>query len=141
MKLLVVVLMSVGFLGCSKSKFVSYQEEKGCTVQKVGNVSSITCDGETVDVIDGAEGDSGQDGINGVDGQDSLIVDVIDPCGAETSHDEVLLVLNNGDILAYFAGNSTTRSRLTILKENVVYITTDDSSCKFKIINDQLVEL
>ena len=87
---------------------------------------------------DGEDGAEGQDGEDGTDGQDGLdfVQRVIDPCGQETTHglDEVLLVLQSGDILAYY--NDGQNQYLTILKRNKHYVTTDGTGCKFKVTKD-----
>jgi len=87
---------------------------------------------------DGEDGADGQDGEDGTDGQDGLdfVQRVIDPCGQETTHglDEVLLVLQSGDILAYY--NDGQNQYLTILKRNKHYVTTDGTGCKFKVTKD-----
>jgi len=87
---------------------------------------------------DGEHGADGQDGEDGTDGQDGLdfVQRVIDPCGQETTHglDEVLLVLQSGDILAYY--NDGQNQYLTILKRNKHYVTTDGTGCKFKVTKD-----
>jgi len=76
------------------------------------------------------------DGANGEDApnQQYGIVNIIDPCGASGGHDEVLLKLANGTIIASFSNNAAgNMTRFSILKAGVNYITTDNSGCFFSI--------
>lgn len=61
------------------------------------------------------------------------VAEVIDPCGDYSNHfDEVLLVMSDGSIVAYF--ESRGKRFLTIL-QNGSYRTTDKQSCRFKVVN------
>jgi hypothetical protein len=54
----------------------------------------------------GRDGDTGPSGSPGVDGRDGAdaIVELIDPCGAQTAHDELLLRLTDGQLVAWLYG-------------------------------------
>ena len=125
MKLLVICSILLILSGCSSSEFTSAPD---CMIKKVDNTSYLTCNGETLELADGA------------DGADGLFVDVLDPCGPQTSHDDVILVTRNGDHIAYFEVPNSTNDRLVILKEGVTYTTTDGTNCKFKIVNGVLID-
>lgn len=76
------------------------------------------------------------DGRNGVDGLDSMLTGVVDPCGDGTGPDEVLLMMADGSVVAWYQGLG-----MSILNENTNYTTTDAQQCRFKIVNSELVEL
>lgn len=79
----------------------------------------------------GPQGEPGQDGQDGKDGDDGILA-VIDPCGDNPNkHDEILLVLNNGDILAYF--ESGNKRFLSLLECGTNYRTTDSQKCHFSL--------
>jgi hypothetical protein len=104
-----------------------------CTVSTVPAGSLIQCeDGSSSLVYNGTDGEDGE----------SPLLDIVDPCGQETQFDEVLLVYEiDGELvyIAYFqSGNNR---RLAQLDEYVNYVTTDGSSCEFRIEDGQLVEL
>lgn len=97
----------------------------------------ITCpDGTAAFVSNGTDGVDGLDGVNGTDGLDGLIVAYIDPCGPETTHDELLYIDRDGNFHTWFKDVGH-----VILNEGTTYQTTDGTSCKFKIISGTLVEL
>lgn len=59
------------------------------------------------------------------------VVEYIDPCGASSGFDEVILKTSTGKLLAYF--ESGTQRYLTVLKKNQSYRTTDAQSCNFSV--------
>jgi hypothetical protein len=91
---------------------------------------------------DGQDGSDGQNGQDGADGQDGLdfVQRVIDPCGQQSTQgfDEVLLVLQSGDILAHFDNGDD--QFLTILKRKQSYVTSDGTGCHFSVTKDGEVE-
>lgn len=68
------------------------------------------------------------------------VIEMVDPCPSPLfeGYAEVLMKLSNGVYVAYFENGQ--KRHLTVLKENKLYKTTDDRSCKFKIINGQVVQ-
>lgn len=99
-----------------------------CTVVREAEGSTISCtDGTETFVPNGMDGSDGQDGANG---QDSIL-DLIDPCGDGPGPDEILIVLSDGNIIAWYKNLG-----LTILQCDTVYVTTDKQKCKFKITED-----
>lgn len=144
-KLINSIIVLMFLTGCSNSVFTSVDPANQCYPERVDEGVTFRCkDGSTFNVNDGETGESGKDGTDGSDGingQDGLFVNIIDPCGKESRLDEVILETVDGEFLAYFAGSSTTSSRLTILEENVNYITTDGTGCRFSIVSGELVEL
>lgn len=109
-----------------------------CTVVQTNTGALITCeDGSSAEILHGIDGIDGQDGTNGQDGQDApvnpfQITEVIDPCGKQSSFDEVILRMANGQLVAYFASHG---GFLAILGPGN-YVTTDGTNCKFKIHAD-----
>lgn len=137
MNKIIASVILLGLIGCN-SKFSSAPE---CSL----NGNTLVCNGKTLVLKDGQNGESGTNGLdgingsngtNGVDGQSGLFVKIVDPCGQETSFDEVILVTRDGDYLAYFAGTDTTTSRLAMLDIGNTYITTDGTSCIFKVTSN-----
>jgi prefoldin subunit 5 len=63
------------------------------------------------------------------------IVRHIDPCGDQSGHyDEILMVTQDGTVIAYFeVGNKRFLSELT---PGVLYQTTDNQACRFKVTED-----
>lgn len=77
---------------------------------------------------------------NGADGDDApptqySIVETLDPCGKETTFDEVLFRMANGDIMVFFAGSG---GFLTLLPAGN-FVTTDGTSCNFTVNPDMTV--
>lgn len=109
---------------------------KSCTVETLDDGSLILCeDGTSSFVSNGVDGDKGDTGA-------SALVEVIDPCGAETAFDEVILVYEvNGELLyiAYFESGS--KRYLTQLDTGVNYETTDGTQCRFTLDESGIVEL
>lgn len=103
----------------------------------------------------GDKGDAGQDGNNGIDGidgkagADGTQVEVIFPCGEDSiRHGEIILKIDN-QFIAYFQNivkqggtNSPVNdieARLTVLEENTLYMLTDGSQCKFRIVDGNII--
>lgn len=111
--------------GCTDSNW----DIGSCSVSKSVNETYIQCpDGTNATITDG------KDGVNGT------VIETIDPCGKQTSHDEILLVMSSGQVLAFFTQGSVYGSRLTLLNEGVTYQTTDGTNCKFKIENGNVLD-
>lgn len=100
----------------------------------------------------GDKGDAGQDGnngIDGIDGADGTQVEVIFPCGEDSiRHGEIILKIDT-QFIAYFqnivkqgGANSPVKeveARLTVLEENTLYMLTDGSQCKFRIVDGNII--
>lgn len=99
---------------------------KDCSIEKVVGGSLIKCGKSTSAVI--------LDGQDGVDGEDAATVisvsEIIDPCGKQTSFDEVILRLTNGQLLAHYSqgGNEF----LSVIGPGS-YRTTDGTNCNFTV--------
>lgn len=66
----------------------------------------------------------------------SLFISIMDPCGDYPGYpDEVLLLLNDGTILAWYKNVG-----LSILEEGKTYTTTDKQKCKFSVVDGKLIE-
>ena len=77
---------------------------------------------------------------NGIDGEDgeTQIAAILNPCGTNGAHDEVLIKIQTGSdikVLASFSNNvSGDYTRFAVLTPGVLYATTDFSgSCKFRV--------
>lgn len=94
--------------------------------------------------IKGPKGDTGAagaDGRDGADGQDAelppyAIVELIDVCGAQGPHDEVLLRFANGQLLASFSDNTSGKNTRFSLLGPGSYITSDGTNCNFTVTDD-----
>lgn len=124
MKLLILLMLAISLTNCAPS------------------VSRDGYDGKDgVNGIDGKDGTNGVDGKDGADGQDGedgqdAVLEIIDPCGDGPGHDEVLLVMFDGSILAWYYDLG-----LSLLEEGVTYQTTDAQRCRFQIIEGTVEEL
>lgn len=101
---------------------------QSCSVESVVGGAIMSCpDGSEVFISNGTDG---------IDGLNGLFVDVIDPCGPQTAHDEVLFIDINNNYYAWFKNVG-----LVILNENTIYQTTDGTKATFKIENGEFVEV
>lgn len=83
----------------------------------------------------GRDGINGTNGTNGVDGLDA-VADIIDPCGKQGAHDEVILVLSDGQLLASFSdAASGLNTRFSLIGPGN-YVTTDGTNCHFSVDSD-----
>lgn len=110
-----------------------------CSVYQASNGARISCpDGTEVVVLNGVDGTDGQDGSDGSDGSPGApapatpytVVEIIDPCGAQGSFDEVILRLANGDLLAHYSHGS--KQHLVLIGPGS-YETTDGTKCRFTV--------
>lgn len=114
-----------------------------CSVTVTDAGALIQCeDGTTALVTNGSNGSDGLDGQDGVDGADgapglNALVEVIDPCGQESSYDEVLFRFSDGNLYAVYASGN--KIHLTELVPGT-YITTDGTDCTFTVTEDLEVE-
>lgn len=104
-----------------------------CSVNPVVGGALITCaDGTSVVLWNGTNGADGQDGADAPPTA-YTVVGLGDPCGKQSSFDEVLLRLQNGDLLAHYAsGNQQFLAKITPGS----YVTTDGTHCYFTVSND-----
>lgn len=112
------------------------EDGASCSAHEVDEGVVLQCGEEDYTLV--RHGRDGQDGSDGQDGEDApvsayTITDMIDPCGKETAHDEVLLVFANGDILAHYSAGKKQHFS-TISPGN--YITTDGTNCVFQVSAD-----
>jgi hypothetical protein len=98
-----------------------------CTVKQLVNGVRISCSDSTEAVVY-----NGQDGANGADAPPTpyTVTALIDPCGKQTTFDEVLLKLSNGTIIAHFASGAN--QFLTPIGTGT-YMTTDGTNCYFTV--------
>lgn len=108
----------------------------GCTIMPVEGGQLLSCaDGSEGFIADGSDGTNGQDGQDAPIGQLPLFVGFIDPCGKQTTHDELLYIDRFGNFHAWFKNVGH-----VILNEGTLYQTTDGTSCKFKIVDGTLID-
>lgn len=95
-----------------------------CTVSQLVNGALISCGSSSAVVM------NGEDALSGMIG----IAEVLQPCGENFVHDEVLLKLSTGQVLALFDGGPNL-DRLTLLVPNQTYQTTDigAGACQFSV--------
>ena len=135
MNKLILVAMALGLAGCGEVGFGVKKEVLACSVEDTAEGALITCaDGSSTVVNDGTNGDDGLDGIDGLDG--SAPFKIVDPCGDGPGADEVVLVFESGEILAWYKNLG-----LSELQEGLTYVTTDQQKCKFKVLAGEVVEL
>lgn len=93
-----------------------------CTVAPVSNGAIITCGASTSLIL------------NGEDAPPTAytVVDIINPCGDATGHDEVLFRLQNRSLIAHYASGSA--QFLTVLAPGS-FVTTDGTNCHFSVNN------
>lgn len=131
--------------GCDKPDVVVIEGQPG----PAGAPGRDGRDGESIagpageSGVDGAPGKDGKDGRDGVDGedghdgQDALpFGEWIDPCGQETTHDELILIMSNGRAFAWYYDRG-----IVELRPELTYATTDGTDCRFRIEDGELVEL
>jgi len=110
-----------------------------CSVQATTNGAAITCGTSApVMVTNGATGATGQQGPAGTLPSGAIFISaILTPCASSfVNHDEILLKLSNGKVIAVFDGGPN-EDRLTFLVPGVMYRTTDHNNpnrtCDFKI--------
>lgn len=114
---------------------VDEDEDGFLSEEEIDNFSYV-CDG--VDGTNGIDGIDGENGINGEDGEDGTDgvdtegdnIMIIDPCGKETTHDEILMSINGNSYIAFFEKKSY--QYLTELVPGD-YMTSDGTNCRFTI--------
>ncbi len=104
-----------------------------CRVIPNANGAVIACEGQPIVAIL-----NGVDGINGTNGADApvtpyMVTEIVDVCGKQTTYDEVLLRLGNGQLVAHFASGAD--QFLTIIGPGS-YVTTDSTHCFFTVNSD-----
>lgn len=124
----------IGNPGSDGSSCTALQVAVGDPVLPNGG-AVVTC-GTSVALV--ANGEAGAQGVAGVAGQDApvnpySVTEVINPCGPQSSYDEVLLALGDGSLVALFTANiHGDYSRLSLIPDGD-YITTDLSACSFNV--------
>jgi hypothetical protein len=85
--------------------------------------------------INSLVGPQGPAGAAGVSPSGIFITEFLNPCNNEFAHDEILMRMSNGKVVAVFDGGPH-EDRLTFLVPGTEYITTDrntNNQCRFKI--------
>lgn len=129
MKLVLFIFILFLTISCTKYRSVHFLPQEACVAAMVPEGVMLSCPGQDPVLIEnGQDGADGQDGIDGQDGADS-IVQIVDPCGDDPGEvDEVLLVMHNGTVLAWFKNVG-----LVVLQPGASYQTTDKQKCNFSI--------
>lgn len=107
----------------------------GCTVSPALNGALITCATGSVLVLNGEDGTDGSD----APPTPYSVTELIDPCGHQSSWDEVLLRLANNDIIASFSENVNGKNTRFVRLVPGMYQTTDSTSCIFTVHNDMSI--
>lgn len=104
-------------------------KEKSCSASKVPEGVLIQCPDGTSGIVQDGESPN-----------PASIVEVIDPCGPEHPQglDEVLLRLQDGVLLGALT-DRTGRVYLTVVSPGS-WITTDGTSCRFRVTEDLQIE-
>jgi hypothetical protein len=90
----------------------------------------LSCeDGSSVVILNGKDGEDGKPGQS----TPYTITGLLDPCGRQGVFDEVLLVLEGGQVLAHYSQGN--KQFLTVLLPGS-YITTDGTNCLFTLNAD-----
>ena len=154
----IAILASIVFLTMACTERVRVIETQpgvngnSCTVVEDSAGATITCtDGTSATVSNGQDGTQGPKGDQGEQGpqgeigpqgpqgipgpvEGSSIVEMIDPCGASSTPDEVLLKLSNGSLLAWYLDLGL------VELEDGRFRTTDAQQCHFDVIAGDVVE-
>lgn len=149
--LLAIVLL--GLIGCGSEGRRGVPGSNGHSISTfVTNVTACVNGGYTVLMAT----DSNDDGVwepedseqrsftvcNGTNGTNATpeALTVVDPCGDSPAvHDEVLLKLGDGTLLASFSDNASGLNTHFALLTDGSYVTTDGSACYFSVVNGEVV--
>ena len=93
---------------------------------------------------DGKNGADGAPGVNGSPGRDGTspepsaydIAEIIDPCGKQAAHDEVILRLTNGSLLAHYSDGQ--KQFFAVIGAGT-YQSTDGTRCVFSVDANNVV--
>lgn len=99
------------------------------TTQAIGGVLVSCTDGTSAVILNGKDGTNGTDGVNAPP-TPYTVTELVDPCGKQTTYDEVLMRLANNQLIAHYASGSL--QYLTVIGPGS-YITTDGSNCYFSV--------
>lgn len=101
--------------------------DNSCSVKEVANGAEITCGDETVLIENG----------NDAAPHPHSISQIINPCGKDSTFDEVLLRFFDGTLVAYFENGG--KRFLTEIPEGN-YMTTDTQACLFSVNSELQVQ-
>jgi len=108
-----------------------------CYAETVENGTNVVCGDKTSFIPNGVDGKDGADGIDGQDGSFEGYIDYVEVCpDIDGRYKETLLALN-GKFMAFLDGGKN--DRLAILKEGVMYRTTDGRNVRFSIVEGEIV--
>lgn len=130
MKFILVVVSLAVLVACGHKHTNVYQNVNGssCTTSQVPEGALVECTDGTSALV--------SNGVNGLNGTNS-IVNIIDPCGDGAGPDEVLLIMDNGQVVAWYQNLG-----LSVLQPNQQYQTTDTQQCRFQVdINGNVTEI
>lgn len=148
------------FIVCDGAKGDTGTSGLNCSVSKQASTATITCDGSSVQVLDGldgAKGDKGDTGAQGPQGLSGSIVEVVELCPNSSSpHREIALRVAPNKVVVFLQQSDLVKvnapggqvevlqnlsGRLTLLQNGFTYQTTDGNSCKFKVVNGNIQHL
>lgn len=162
MKSALLVLVSIGLMGCTKE--IITKEEASVALQdsppsyainsRIANEEECATGGNVIEIyvdedLDGMKSDlehvvssspvcNGHNGLDGQAGSDAPIpaygfVEAIFPCGNTTAFKEVLIRMQNGQILSSFSDNPQGAMTRLVLIPDGTYMNTDNSGCQFSL--------
>jgi hypothetical protein len=92
----------------------------------------ITCANGAVLISNGAPGQNGKDGVPVQTAY--AIMGIVNPCGNQSSQDEIFLRLADGSLIASFSDDKNGKNtRLSEIFDGVGYTTTDGTNCVFSV--------
>lgn len=101
-----------------------------------GFADALDSNFQSIEICNGLNGTDGQNGIAG----EAATVELVNPCGVNTTHDEQFLKLpsvNGFILLASFSNNiNGDYTRFSVLKTGISYLTTDGDNCHFDVAAD-----
>lgn len=120
----------VGLNGPAGERGESGSVGVGCVVSEITASSAypnggavVSCGDSSVAIKNGSNGTAGQ----------NAVLEVINPCGDQGAHDEVLLRLADGSLLASFSDSASgTNTRFSVIGAGS-YATTDGTNCHFAV--------
>lgn len=123
-----------GYVGPQGPAGQNGQDGTGCSVSTINPGGSlpnggalITC-GATQTIIS-----NGSDGLPGAAAPAS---EVLNPCGVQGTHDEVLIRSGSLVIASFSDSAAGANTRFSVLQPNTQYVTTDGTNCHFSIAAD-----
>lgn len=115
---------------------------ESCYSESVSGGVNVICGDDVNFIPNGQDGINGNDGADGQDGSDGSFdgyLEYVEVCpDVSGNYIETLLYLD-GKYMAFISNGNWKKQRLAILKEGVLYKTTDGRNVGFSIINEEVI--